>query len=513
MLQAMATVEFFSRTRLSARSAGELLVSGRARMLYSVGGTLSLYRSEERMDTATDLPVGAPGGGLSHVIGEIIATEGGDLIRVDREARFLIALPERVLAWIADPDLPRTLAANRWGDARRPGQTGGGEVRRLTGGEAASEVAGRYGWRCSVRMASGWGDLSWLVFPSHGEKGGRLPRDVASGVQRLASALGVRTAEAVAVHRSDGARLQRVESVYIVPSPVGCVVWSRVGWHRLHHVCATRYSVPSAVARWSEDDVMRLAALNLVDGELSRHGLARLVTAHPRTPLERRGRYAVRTVARLIESGGVQARTLVDTSYASGDSYRALARLIPWFSPRHRANLAAGYGRRRWDRLATPALQTVTRGGAPPWEHFVTCCERALKPLVARVITPGRRPPPRVGELLRHLYLDQRTQRLRFVWRDHIERGSLAVAIDQARLSRLRRALPHVGRERLILSCVGESAATRSRLTAIYSRRGRELFEEDVWARTREIERDEYLQWEELLAARARVVEVARTCR
>jgi hypothetical protein len=195
--------------------------------------------------------------------------------------------------------------------------------------------------------------------------------------------------------------------------------------------------------------------------------------------------------------------------------------LVGWCSPAQRRALRAAFGPRRWEQLADHAVrrpppQSAGPARAPgaeasgedpryPWNAVALAAEHLVRRLAARVEQPGRRPPAATVEIIRRGYIDVRSQRLKAVLQGQIDRSVLEQLLEEVFLSQLRRDLPRLPREVLVLAATGETPAVRDRLAAVFSRRGREIFREDIAAVERAIERGDFSDWDRVLAARQRV--------
>ncbi|MCG8478881.1 MAG: hypothetical protein MI724_07285, partial [Spirochaetales bacterium] len=252
--------------------------------------------------------------------------------------------------------------------------------------------------------------------------------------------------------------------------------------------------------------LQRAATLRLLDAEVTTNGLVRLLQSLPRTSAEKIGRYAVRTVIELSRAGGVATREFVESAYRSGAAYRDLAVIVRWLPETIRDRLALSLGR-RWEQLVEhgarrPPPPTDGSGRAYPWIAVPEACERLVSELAVRARRAGRGPSAATGNVVERFYTAPRGERLQAVWRRQLAAGDLGRALAEAMLSRLRRELPHLPRELLVLAAVAEHRDTKQRISAIFSRRGRALFLEDVAALEAAMERREFREWDRVLSAR-----------
>ena len=250
----------------------------------------------------------------------------------------------------------------------------------------------------------------------------------------------------------------------------------------------------------------RAATLRLLDGELTTNGLVRLLQTLPRTPSEKLGRYAVRTVVELARAGGVVTREFAESAYRSSSAYRDLAQIVRWLPETIRDRCAAALGR-RWEQLSNHGARgRVVAAGEPwrtyPWIAVSEACERLVSDLAARARRAGDGPSAATGEVVERFYTAPRGERLSAVWRRQLASGDLGRALEETMLSRLRRELPHVPRQLLVLAVLEEDRDTKQRASAVFSRRGRALFLEDIAALEAAIRRREFREWDRVLSAR-----------
>ncbi|MFO8043269.1 MAG: hypothetical protein R6U25_08715, partial [Alkalispirochaeta sp.] len=222
---------------------------------------------------------------------------------------------------------------------------------------------------------------------------------------------------------------------------------------------------------------------------------------------------------------GAPRRSLADSAYRSGTAYQAAATLSGWLSPSQQEQLRRAFGTRRWEQIfdhglrrstgVTAAGGTAAGGAVPgaagvvasrlPWNAVAAAAEALIADLAQRSQRAGQRPPASTVALVKKFYLEPRGSRLRTVWEDQIRRGVLAELLEEVFLSQLKRDLPRLPRETLVLSAVGEPSAVKERISAVFSRRGREIFAEDVAVVEAAVARGDFTDWDRILAARSTV--------
>jgi hypothetical protein len=489
----------------------------------------------------------AEGRHLSRLLGEVAQVARVEATRPRDATGYSWDLPTEPRGWILDRTLLWTFLAGMWGRPQPPG--GMGPPRRVDSSELLSPGPDDLPWTVRLNPAPGagaGGEISWLIL--EGRPGGR-PREggdprpsqsVATAAQRIRDQLRAAgwAGATASVHPQDHAAIRGGSGMMRFDGDGFRVYWPVRSFQRVLDLLAAAApptaAAPSTVAAPSTPAAPSTAAgaesaaavssalqiralLGLVEGELRGWGLLRLVQMHPRTETEKRSRPAVRTVVELIRAEGVPRRTLVDSVYRDGEAYRAAAVLFGWCSPLQQRDLRAAFGPRRWEQLMDharrrpappPGGTSLPGSGASgddqryPWNAVALAAELLVRRLASRVEQPGRRPPAAAVEIIRRSYIDVRSQRLRTVLQNQIDRGILEQVLEDVFLSQLRRDLPRLAREVVVLAATGESPAVRDRIAAVFSRRGREIFREDVAAVERAIERGDFADWDRVLAAR-----------
>ena len=477
--------------------------------------TIALCGSDDR----APVPVTSAGGGFARLVGQVIRAAGVEAQRDEEGSRFTAILSTAATEWIADRSVLWTFLAGGWGI---PQGAGGVEPpRRVDSGEVLTIAVDIPTWivRLECDRFSGDAALSWLVVETArgGERAASQPsRLVAAGVQRIRDILGGSGGDAtVTVRRQDPTAIPGGRGMMRLDSSAARVYWPRRSFR----------GVLTLLAGDTAGSPLH-ALQNLLDFELTGYGMLRLLQTTPRTAEERRSRPALRTVQELIRAEGAAGRSLADTAYRSGTAYQAAATLLGWLSPSQQGQLRRAFGTRRWEQIfdhglrrsiggaggvAGGALSGAAGGVAGgvasrlPWNAVAAAAEVLIADLGQRAQRPGQRPPAATVAVVKKFYLEPRGNRLRSVWEDQIRRGVLADLLEEVFLSQLKRDLPRLPRNTLVLSAVGEPPAVKDRISAVFSRRGRAIFAEDVAVIQAAVERGEFTDWDRILAARSTV--------
>ena len=455
------------------------------------------------------------------------------------EATFRMDLPETVRAWLFDRALLWLFLSGSWGEPQSVAPASMAVPRRVDSSVLLDVDATERVWRCRLRLhgdrggerdngrdserSTATGTFTWLVV-ERGD-GARASRSLGRVLQRMREvfrAAGWPTAE-VGLRRQDPRSLSGGTTLMHLDGGTRRVLWPVRAFRGIINALAHgRYVESGGVESGSVESgrdaggdrigsslVLENAVMRLVDAELRCAGMLRLMYAHPRTARERRARHAVRTVGELIHAGGAARNNFIDTAYRSGALYRDATTLIRWLAPPDRDALRRGFGPRRWEQIVDHGRRRSGGGDDgvfSPWDRVATAAERLVMDLAQRIDRPGRRPAAATVSIVQRHYSEPRGARLRAAWRRHVDGGTLARALGEAWLSRLRRELPRVPREILILAAVGENREVQQRIAAVFSRRGQQLFREDVAAVEATITRDAFQDWDRLLAARRRLL-------
>ncbi|HKK48616.1 MAG TPA: hypothetical protein VJ932_05935 [Alkalispirochaeta sp.] len=456
------------------------------------------------------VPVTAAGGGFARLVGHVIRAAGVEAQRTHDGTHFRVSLPSPVAEWIADRSVLWIFLSGGWGVPQ--GGSGGQHPQRVDSSEALSLAADTPAWvvRLETVRYSGDSALSWMVVETTRRDAdtsagtGQPSRVVAAGIQRMRDLLtGLDSEATVSVRRQEPSAIPGGRTMMRLESATARVYWP---------VRSLRGMLAVLSGSDRADSIGHLPQLHalqrLIDLELSGYGLLRLLQTAPRTPEARRSRPALRTVHELVKSEGAPLRSLVDSAYRSGEAYQAAAVLSVWLSPAQQDQLRRAFGDRRWEQIHEHGLRRAPRrsdGAAVllPGTAVAAAAEHLVADLSQRSQQPGRRPPAATVEIVRRFYTEPRGTRLREVWETQIRRGVLAGMLEEVFLSQLKRDLPRLPRETLVLAAVGEPQAVRDRISAVFSRRGRKLFAEDVAAATALVERGELTDWDRILAARS----------
>ncbi len=459
------------------------------------------------------VPVTAPTGGFARLVAHIIRAAGVETQVAADGTHLLALLPAAAGQWIADRTILWILLAAGWGVPQ--GSSGGQRPRRVDSSEALSIAADTPTWvvRLETPPYTGETALSWLVVEtSHPSptnaagtgSAGQPSRMVAAGIQRLRDLLiGLDPQATVTVRRQEPSAIPGGRGMMRLESIAARTYWPVRSFRGILTVLAGSESGAGGGGQ------SRLSALQrILDLELTGYGMLRLLQTVPRTPEARRARPALRTVQELIRSQGAPLRSLADSAYRSGAAYQALAVLSAWLSPAQQQQLRRAFGDLRWEQISEHGLRRAPSapGGAAillPGNAVAAAAEHIVADLAQRAQQPGRRPPAATVDVVQRFYIEPRGTRLREVWEQQIKRGVLADLLEDVFLSQLKRDLPRLSRETLVLSAVGEPPAVRDRISAVFSRRGRQLFAEDVAATQASVERGEFTDWDRILAARS----------
>jgi hypothetical protein len=173
--------------------------------------------------------------------------------------------------------------------------------------------------------------------------------------------------------------------------------------------------------------------------------------------------------------------------------------------------LQESLGRKRWQQLYDHSKTVFERTPrVAPWEQWVKAAEIIVQDLAARIERQVIAQSDPVAVVVRQLYVSPRSDRFQRVWQQQISHGALVRALQEARLSLLRRRLRSVPRMMLLLAACGEAPEVAQRISAIYSRRGRRMYSEDLQVLDNSIRRGEIPNWEQLLSARQTVLRIAQ---
>lgn len=448
-----------------------------------------------------------PGGdaGLARVIGDALAGHG--VYGEPEAAGYRVGVPAEVLAWIADPVLLWRLLAGVYGS----GQV---EVSLVSSEELSGALSSpsETVWHCRT------GDVGWVVL----DGGERDKQDLARVLQRIRDflrAIGLQGAAVTMERRppsvvSGGTKLVRMAAADRV------AYWPVSALNRLlKTIVAAGGSINgSDTGNGTGSDAIedgngaapsgpvalqRMAAVRVCDQITRSGGIGALVGSLPRSAAERRGRYAVRTVMELIKAGGTAPRVLAETAYRSGEHYRSMALVLGGLAASDRELVRRALGRRRWEQLV---MHSERKGPAPlPWNAFAGAADVVVKDLAERSRRPGSSPPAAVTAIVRRFYTDPRESRLQDTWRRQIENGFLARPLEEARLTLLRPLIRRLPWDVLVRAGCGDTREVRMRISAAFSRRGRQMYLEDVEVLDRKVTRREVQEWDQFLAARMAV--------
>lgn len=472
----------------------ELLLAGELVPALRPAGDLVL---RGRLDTASSGVVGRPGGGLARLVGVVARDERCEGRRSGDEVE--LELPEQASAWMLDRALLwRVLAGVGQSGAGRPAPP-----RRVDGSELLTLADQPSVWTVQLAPGGRAGDqrISWLVVEEHGgtspsretARDGQRLRDLVRSAGYSAASLRVRPQDLTAVP-SGSAFMRLDEGSRRVYWPLGS----------LRGMCTLLAGAPAA----SWDELQLRAQASLLDLLVEQEGLLRLAELLPRTPAERAARLAARTVQALIREEGASRRALADTTFRTGELYRAMSGLLPWLGAVQQRSMRHGMAGRRWEQVHQHGLRRVpasTERQRPIWDRCAEAARILVEDLAARSEQAGRRPPAAAVTIVRQLWIEPRSDRMQAIWREQLERGQLRELLSEVMLSRLRRDIPRLPREDVVLVQAGESEGFKQRVQAAFSRRGRLTLGEDVAVTERAISEGRFRDWDRLLAARSRL--------
>jgi len=501
--------------------------------------------AERFLPEAATVFVGPAGGGVSGIDG---AFRGflGDLLLTDPAAGAVrigsglhLTFSDSVTRWLTDPRIVHEFLAG--------GITGGPdsfkaprrrpvEAVRTTSAEIRADAAAgrlwvcRLEWRETSPAPEGRGGteqlrrVGWLVREVLPTTGSTPGKSLARSLQRLKSG-----AEAIGL---EGCRVGIARQKESTVDPDGAMLkigtdeweafWPVEGVIRFAAALSTRYetdSVPPGSlvdARRRRGPAQGLegtladAALAILAGEIGANGIASLVYHIPRTPEERLSVHAIRTITALIDGGGRVVERFVDSVYRSGRRFRAftiLRRLggTEWIDHFDRA-----LGPRRLAQFPTepsPIRSEFANPVAPGdvWRTFATAAEELVGEYARNARRRGMALDAASMDILSRWYHHPRSDAMRRVWERSRKDATVADRLEEGRLSVLRDLARGVPRRVMIDAVTGRDERTKQRLAAVYSRRGRRLFLEDVDAREAAIARNEMIEWEQILAAHRRL--------
>ena len=495
-------LDTFSATDERGRTAGGVafVVNGADRLGGSRAGANASGQANasghvpDRPITGVRFPCGEAG--FARLLGETAVGRGVEAEPFEESgtghAAYRLIVPGDVLDWVADPLLLWRTLAGIYGTGQV--ETSFVSSEELTGSLLSARESL---WHCRA------GDVGWIIAESGDSDERHLQRGL-QHLQELLRGIGLRDAE-IRTERHPPSQAKPGARLLRLAGPEWVSYWPVPALNRfLARIVKTVSNADGTDSRVMQ----RIVAACICDRFVRADGIGAITTVAPRTPDERRHRYAVRTVGELIRTGGIVPRVFGETAYRSGEHYRALATVAAGLSQADRDRLRAALGRRRWQQLADHAEQG--QGASLPWVAFSGACETLVRDLADRSRRPGAAPPSAVVDVVRRFYLEPRDARLREVWRSQIDGGGLARALEAALLSRLRPLLLRLPRETLVYAGCGESRDVQMRLSSAFSRQGRRMYLEDVAVLEARMERREQVEWDSLLAARLAVHAVAR---
>lgn len=246
----------------------------------------------------------------------------------------------------------------------------------------------------------------------------------------------------------------------------------------------------------SMTDHIPRAAYRITIAAVYRNGLASLAMRNPRTSVERRGSYAIKTVSALIATG--RLRRFIDSVYRSGRRFERFVIVYLFSGPTWRRAFDDALGTRR--REAIPQSIDLGREGTI-WERYVQGLDELVHTFSQEIHRPGGAIDAQTMGVVEKYYLRPRTEAVRAVWERVCNDTSTDDLLEEGRLSLLRRIGRSYPRRTLVEAAVGRREGTKRRIASIFSRNGRMIYLEDVDVLERVIARGESVSWDQLLAS------------
>ncbi len=533
------------------------LSAGRAAVLLE-GGMLSVCLREDRL-----LLVAASGEGFTSGPGalDILVARllrGSPRLPVVSEADtgkretppYRVPLPKETLVRFTDPQLFWMFLAGRLGDGGRSDYLGRRnrivDTTEVTGEMLARDAESGRLWVCKAewtRRDAGQPEnlrVSWLVRETAVDSSASSSgpgKDLARSLYRLQNAF--RSAgfhdcrvgiSRQGISRIDGKRvLVRLVTEYWegfwpkgalerVQEELGRLHAHRNGLNDegAHPVGDTNRSGPPGVP-----SVVTVAILEM---ELKQQGLLSLAFRLPASREEQLGGYAIRTIYAFLAQGGRSLRSFVDSAYRSGERFRAFSTVYYALGANERTRIDRVLGPRRLAALAD--ANRLFRGGDPgvsggpirqgsssvkePWRIAAVAAETLIGEYARSTRRRGYAADAQCMKILDTYYISPRSNNLREIWDRRRQDPELERLLQDGRLSLLRIYGRNLPRAVLVDAATGTTEGAKRRIAAIFSRRGRRLFLEDVDVLEEAIRRGDSIEWDRLLAAQEQLTALAR---
>jgi hypothetical protein len=254
----------------------------------------------------------------------------------------------------------------------------------------------------------------------------------------------------------------------------------------------------------------------VLETELEQQGLLSLAYRLPASREERVGGYAIRTVYAFLAQGGRSLRWFVDSAYRSGRRFRAFSTVYHALGETERARLDRVLGVRR--RAALADEHRLVREGQSdgvgqvnePWRLAALAAETLVGDYARSTRRRGYAADVESMKILEKYYISPRGNSLREIWEKRRNDPMVEGLLEDGRLSLLRIYGRTVPRAVLVDAAAGTTEQTKRRLAAIFSRRGRRLFLEDIDVLEEAVRRDGFIEWDRLLSAREHLTALAR---
>ncbi len=248
--------------------------------------------------------------------------------------------------------------------------------------------------------------------------------------------------------------------------------------------------------------------------EAVNRGLLAIAYRMPRSAEERKSGYAVRTLYALLQLGGRGLREFVDSVYRSAEQFHAFVLVYNALGEAERRQLDHILGERRRAQLVSDRPDAYRRSGrrtvVEPWIAAADATELLVGRYVATARKRGHAVDVESRKIIDSYYLKPRSEALRSVWERARRDPEMERLIEEGRLSRLRALGRRVPRSVLVDAAVGTREEMKRKLSAVFSRRGRQMFLEDVDVIEGAIHRNEWIEWERLLSAQSQLKVLAR---
>jgi len=239
-------------------------------------------------------------------------------------------------------------------------------------------------------------------------------------------------------------------------------------------------------------------------------GIARILQLIPFGAQQKSSGPALRFAQSTANLDRTALANLVDHCYRRQSDVDALREVYRSFPPAWQRGIDAVLGPRRREQFVLPFSHRSLLARESIGDRVSAAAAQLVDGLASRTRRRGDAFTASLDRMVRNDYLEPLARGSRKAFETQRDTGALETAMERASLSRLRRVLRTLPREILVNAAVFESRETKTRIAAIYSRRGRRLFFEDLEAREAFITRDARYDFRVVIAARTRVLMIAR---